>query len=162
MKTYDLVIVLIVAFLLVRNLIATSLNAQVKVKGNVSGQFIANIILSFIVCLLVVIKLSEFSYPWIPPVGMAVFVLSGFLVKSGIADGGLCYNGRRISFNEMEFYAIEAVTEKNFRLRVHGFNKEYILAFPIDKRGEVEACMKGGKVKFAERMSPGERKDEQQ
>lgn len=160
MKTYDLVLALIVAFLIVKNLIATSLNRQVQIKGSVSGQIIGNIIILAAICLLVAVKSEEFMYPWMAPAGMVVFVAMSLLVKSGLAEGGLVYSGRRIPFSEMEFYAIEAITEKRFLLRLHGSNKEYVLAFPVSSRQEVENRLKAQKIKFAERVSPGERKND--
>ena len=94
MKTYDLVLTLIVAFLLVKTMIATSLNRQVQLKGSVSGMFIGNLIMFAAICLLVLVKLEQFQYPFLAPVGMIVFLLSSLLVKSGLAEGGLVYNGR--------------------------------------------------------------------
>lgn len=161
MKTYDLVVTLIVAFLLVKTIIATSLNRQVQLKGSVSGMFIGNLIMFAAICLLVYVKLEQFQYPFLAPAGMIVFLLASLLVKSGLAEGGLVYNGRRIPFSEMEFYAIEGVTEKHFLLRIHGSNKEYVLAFPIASREEVENRLKAQKIKFAERVSPGERNNAQ-
>ena len=158
MKTYDLVLTLIVTFLLVKTIIATSLNRQVQLKGSVSGMFIGNLIMLAAICLLVFVKLEQFQYPWMAPAGMVVFLGASLLVKSGLAEGGLVYNGRRIPFNEMEFYAIEGVTEKRFLLRIHGCNKEYVMAFPNSAREEVENRLKANKINFAERMSPGERK----
>ena len=158
MKTYDLVLTLIVTFLLVKTIIATSLNRQVQLKGSVSGMFIGNLIMFAAICLLVFVKLEQFQYPWLAPAGMVVFLGASLLVKSGLGEGGLVYNGRRIPFNEMEFYAIEGVTEKHFLLRIHGSNKEYVMAFPTAAREEVENRLKAQKINFAERMSPGERK----
>jgi hypothetical protein len=161
MKTYDLVLTLIVAFLLVKTMIATSLNRQVQLKGSVSGMFIGNLIMFAAICLLVFVKLEQFQYPWMAPAGMIVFLGASLLVKSGIAEGGLVYNGRRIPFTEMEFYAIEGVTEKRFLLRIHGANKEYVMAFHNSEREEVENRLKEHKIKLAERVSPRERKNEQ-
>ena len=160
MKTYDLVLTLIVTFLLVKTIIATSLNRQVQLKGSVSGMFIGNLIMFAAICLLVFVKLEQFQYPWMAPAGMVVFLGASLLVKSGLAEGGLVYNGRRIPYNEMEFYAIEGVTEKRFLLRIHGSNKEYVMAFPNSAREEVENRLKEHKINFAERMSPGERKND--
>ena len=161
MKTYDLVVMLIVAFLIVKTLIATSLNRQVELRGKVSGLFVGNIIMLAAICLLIFIKRGEFMYPWLSPACMLVFLGLSLLVKSGLAEGGIVYNGRRIPYSEIEFYAIEGIGEKNFFLRLHGTNKEYVLTYPLSARDEVEKRMKAQKIKFAERVSPGERKKEQ-
>lgn len=156
MKTFDIVMSLIVIFLIGKNLAATVTNSKVRVKGAVSGQFIGNLILAALVVGLIIFKRSEFVYAWLYPIGMAIYVGSAFLVKSGMAEDGLIYNGKKVPFSDMEFYAIEQMGDKRFFLRVHGYNKEYIITFPIELKEEIQNRLNGAKVKVAERIDPRE------
>ena len=89
---------------------------------------------------------------------MAIYVGSAFLVKSGMAEDGLIYNGKKVPFSEMEFYAIEQMGDKRFFLRIHGSTKEYIITFPIELKEEIQNRLNASKVKLAERIDP--RKEE--
>jgi hypothetical protein len=154
MKPFDVVLSIVVIFLVAKNIMATVNNSKVKLKGAVSGQFIGNIILTVAVCGLILLKPSQFTYPWLYPIGMALYVASAFLVKSGFGEAGLYYNGKRVPYSEMEFYVIEQMGDKRFFLRMHGYNKEYIITYPTEQREVIETVMKNAKVKVAERIDP--------
>lgn len=154
MKTFDVVMSVIVIFLIAKNIMATVNNSKVKLKGSVSGLVVGNIILAALVCGLILLKPSEFAYAWIYPIGMVIYAASAFLVKSGFGDSGLYYNGKRVPFSEMEFYAIEQMGDKRFFLRIHGYNKEYIITYPVEQKELIETVMKNAKIKVAERIDP--------
>lgn len=158
MKTFDIVMSFVVLFLIAKNLMATVNNSKVRIRGAISGQFIGNMILAAAVLGLILFKRSEFVYPWLYPVGMAIYVGSAFLVKSGMAEDGLIYSGKKVPFSEMEFYAIEQMGDKRFFLRIHGSTKEYIITFPIELQEEIQNRLNAAKVKLAERIDP--RKEE--
>ncbi len=157
MKTFDIVMSLVVIFLIAKNLMATVNNSKVRIKGAISGQFIGNLILAVAVLGLVIFKASEFTYPWLYPAGMAIYVGSAFLVKSGMATDGLVYSGKKVLFSEMEFYAIEQMNDKRFFLRIHGSTKEYIITFPVELKEEIQNRLNSAKVKLAERIDPREK-----
>ena len=96
MKTFDIVMSFVVLFLIAKNLMATVNNSKVRIRGAISGHFIGNMILAAAVLGLILFKRSEFVYPWLYPVGMAIYVGSAFLVKSGMAEDGLIYSGKKV------------------------------------------------------------------
>ena len=149
MSLYDIATSLIAAFLVIRELMACTLNQKVKVKGKTSGRFIADIILLILVCALVLIKRSSFNYPYLPPCLMAVFVIVSFIPKSGMGDDGFVSNGRFVAFSEIEFYAIDYEDEKGFRLRLHTLVREYVLFFDSEKKDGVTAALDAKNVKQA-------------
>ena len=159
MTVFDLACALIAVFLVIRSVWATTANGKITVKGRTSGAFVGSIVLFIAVSLLAVIKTEEFLYPWLVPAEMAVTVAVSLLVKSGMCRDGIISTGKRVPFSEMEFFAIEAETPVSFRLRVHGFTKEYVLVFKQEFRAEIVKMLEENKVKFAQ-FEPNRKKEE--
>ncbi len=154
MSVYDIAASLIALFLIVRELFALGLNNKVKVEGKASGRVAANVILCVIVCVLILVKLSAFKYPYIAPCGMALFVIIGFFVKSGLGTDGIISAGKNVPFSDMEFYAIDFENEKGFRLRVHTYSHEYIISFKPELKETVVKAFDDKGVKYAT-FTPG-------
>ena len=154
MSVYDIGACLIAAFLVVRELFALGLNYKVKIPGKASGRIAANVILCVIVCVLILVKLSAFNFPYIAPCGMALFLIIGFFVKSGVGSDGIVSAGKNVPFSDMEFYAIDYEDEKGFRLRVHTYAHEYVLSFRPELKEEIVKLFDGRGVKFAT-FTPG-------
>ncbi len=123
-----------------------SCRGKIKLPGKVFGRIISMIL--FMILVFVAAMRSQGD----PTVRLIIFggiLLSGvlsLLLKAGLGDNGLYFNGSFIPYVKMKYYNIERENEKTFSFRMDAGRRDYVLEFPADQRELAIAYMIKGKV----------------
>ncbi len=118
---------------------------QMKLPGSAPGRIIAISLLT-VLAAIAMWRRGNIEHTW--PIFVLLILAVGLymLVPTGIGQQGIFSSGRMIPYGKLHFYGIHREEKNQVLFRFSLGYKEYVIAFPNEKRENVIAYMTAAQV----------------